>query len=275
MDTKDIDNILSQVAENEGIRNYEFNFGEKNEAFAGFIGDFVFVKLNDKDSEKELDLAIKLSHREESQRERVPTRTTFENEAHLYTKFWPELSKFQKSHKITKPFDSIGKCYTWSLEKNHEYIVMQNLKNQGYGLFPKTYSFTYEDSKLIFQTYARYHAISFAMRQQCPEKLQEVFDSTHNVYEEICSTENFASVLTTVVKDNLQILETANDEEITKQFLPYAENSMDLFRSVLNYKGKYPVLTHGDCWSNNLMIKRNVSTKLSFTFSYTKCRMFI
>lgn len=108
-----------------------------------------------------------------------------EREACMYRTVLPAFVDFQREKGLTPEngFFAFPRCYgiVADAENDNYAIVMEDLKEKGYDMFNKFNSIDLGHVRFIMEELVRYHAVSFAMRDQRLEvftpflKLKDVF----------------------------------------------------------------------------------------------------
>ncbi|RZB39218.1 EcKinase domain containing protein, partial [Asbolus verrucosus] len=152
----------------------------------GYAGDIIFVfatATTDAGLTKEYNLVLKCSKRSQILRETSPVKDAFFNEIYVYNVVLPAFTQFQEEKGFTHPFDSVPKCYGTFTDDNMEVIVFENLKNVGYSLWDKKKPLTRRHVDMVINEYAKFHAVSLAMQDQNPEKLEELIGSFPDMFK--------------------------------------------------------------------------------------------
>lgn len=181
---------------------------------------------------------------------------TFFNEIHFYQNIWKAFDKFQRRFPQMKPFDKIPKFYYASGDCHIQKLVMENLKYSGYRTFPRGEAFSDDQLAYILTEYGRFHGLSTAFRKHNPEEykllVDPLKDSTTNVVE-MRVMKGYVLICMN------RLISMVKNEAIKQKLGKYGTEAIQIVLNSLKYKGKNPVLNHGDCWSNNIMVKYEVS----------------
>ncbi|XP_050499203.1 uncharacterized protein LOC126879901 [Diabrotica virgifera virgifera] len=253
--SKEQKDLIDRVAKQNGFSDYQVisNAGSfKGDNFLGVIST-VTIKSGD----KTLDLILKSAHTSEAFRKAAPLHEIYNREIYLYNRVFEEFKKFQEEHNIVDPFISFPKAYLCSSENGHEALLMENLKTQGYKLWNKKTPMNPGHIKAVLKEYAKFHAISLAMKDKCPEQFNDLASKVYeNVFEEkkdMFSEEKFQQYITSAMNNGYEVVE--GDAELTNCVRNVESKIIDLFIKELK-KEKYKlVITHGDCWCNNFLFK--------------------
>lgn len=118
---------------------------------------------------------------------------------------------------------------------------------------------TFEHVTLVMKTLGKFHAISFAMKEQQPEKFKMLTSELSDILirendQNMCEFLNFlpAAVIAAItdpadihIKEKIEIL--------------YKRKQMEIAAECVNGKTAepYTVICHGDLWTNNTLFKSN------------------
>lgn len=182
-------------------------------------------------------------------------RNIYFNEIYFYQNIIKDYQKFQTRFPHSKLFNKIPKCLAVQTEEGKQKILMENLRTLGFKTLPRSGNFDDDHTKLIMEVYGQFHGLSAAFREHNPKKF-------------ILLTSNVKSASAPIVKTLLSdqinnimtmIMQTMENEDIKAKLKIFTEKGGELAVDSLNYNGKNPVVHHGDCWSNNIMFKYDVS----------------
>lgn len=185
---------------------------------------------------------------------------SFKQEIASYETLLPALVKFQLEKGISESdgFFAFPKCYgTHSDEEKLEFaIVLEDLRPLGFRLWNKYAPIDYQHVKLVFAELGKFHAISFAMRQQNPDVFAQFSTYESNIFKIMTGFPGFEAYHR---KNYDRALETLHDDdqEAIRMFTHLRDNFYSKFRASVSASGAEPfaVLCHGDCWSNNMMFQ--------------------
>ncbi|XP_050499198.1 uncharacterized protein LOC126879897 [Diabrotica virgifera virgifera] len=249
--------LIDRIASENGFTDYEIITSSGSSKGDNFLG--VLTAITIKDKEKSLDLILKSSHTNKGFREAAPIKEIYNREIFLYERVFKEFKKFQEEHNIEDPFDSVPKCYSSFTEEGLECLVMENLKTQQYELWDKKVPMNPGHIKAVLIEYAKFHAVSFAMKQKNPALFKELAEENGgNPFEEKYTKdkdkeEKFKSFLTTTLSNGYKVLK--DDPVLTEKLKKYEEIVGPELMSKLKGPEHKLVITHGDCWCNNFMFK--------------------
>ncbi|KAJ8926033.1 hypothetical protein NQ315_009888 [Exocentrus adspersus] len=228
---------------------------QPNQKGEGLLGQVLFVSLEDQTSKQVLELVVKQAFASQTIRETTPIKELFQNEIYFYANVWPRLDKFQERIQAQYQFRKVAKFIASSSDDKSEKIVLENLKFQGFQMHDKKVPLSKEQFQLMMWEYGKFHALSFAYKALYPEGYADLTKGVMDVYSNFNSTEGFRMWLKHPHEICMEILQGEVDEVVMEKYRPYLKNYVELFQNSLDCRTKYTVITHGDCWSNNMMFK--------------------
>ncbi|XP_017785243.1 PREDICTED: uncharacterized protein LOC108568578 [Nicrophorus vespilloides] len=244
--------VLQDIVEKQQIHVPEYTICAGSAKGDGFLSFMTKVDVKSKD--KDLHLIIKCAPKSEEFRSIVPIRTSFLREIDFYENIYPVMDEFQKEKGIEDRFESIPKLYKSIQMDKEEIIVLENIREHGFQLWDRMNQFDDAHFQMLFKEYAKFHAISFALQHY---KLEKYYDLSKDLFDMftpgIFSFEFFTAYQMSIE----QIKNFYQDDEIKRDLSQLKDNVMKYFEHIINNKGKQVVITHGDCWSSNMMFKYN------------------
>ncbi|CAH0550370.1 unnamed protein product [Brassicogethes aeneus] len=257
-----INSIVEKIAKNIPLAEYDVEYGEGNEKGEGYMGEMAFVKITPKGSGKTYNVAIKRAFTNQSIREEVPIRDVFLNEVFFYKECFPVLQQLQSELDLPK-FNNAPKCFYTSTEPENEYLAMENLKTSGFELFPKEKIIPYDHFEVLFKIYANLHATSVVLRKTQPEKFEKLASNFKEVATQFFDNPGNNNLWNAFFKQTGNKLIPGQDDKTINAFeKKYSNNGVFHFMDSWGYHGQDPVINHGDCWSNNVMLKYNKQKEL-------------
>lgn len=251
----------------EDIENFEIIIHDANKKGEGFLGDIVFITLKGKRSNKVFDLVVKQAFTGQTIRDNHPIREVFINEIYFYTQVWTRFNKFQESIPLKNQFQKLPKYFTSITEDGLEKVVLENLKFQKFEVHDKKIPLDREHFELIFREYGKFHALSFAYKALHPEDYDSLTKETFDVLLDFINSDGFREAVNVVNKIAMDTLQPGVDDAVIEKFKSFVDDYVKLFRDAIDVNVKYSVITHGDCWSNNMMFKYNVSNYIFYNCS--------
>ncbi|XP_065163556.1 uncharacterized protein [Atheta coriaria] len=256
LEREEVEATMNSIFQDLNItaKDMEISLGaEKGDGYLSFL---TRVDVTTEDG-KELHVVIKCAPRSEAVRKFVPIHDAYMREIHIYEVIMPEFERFQREHGVPHPFNNIPKCLKTQSTEGKELLVLENIRTKGFQLWNRMKPMDLQHIELVFKTYGKLHAISYAMQQQEPE----VYDKfTDNLFE-IFSPDKFdpgmaamIQLLSTKLQETFE--NDAEHTEIYEKLTRFKDGGlMEFWKSIGTNLGNHPVLRHGDCWVNNMMFK--------------------
>lgn len=193
---------------------------------------------------------------------KFPDGTSFENiyrnEIYFYEAVVPAFTEFLAEKGIEDGFQNVAKCYG-SVEES--ILALENVKKRGYELCDKELVGNEEHIELVFRTYAKFHAISFAFKDQKAEEYSKLADGIMDLLAGL--SEEFdkqrVDVAKLAINDFLQKLDSRKDKFILDQSQLLTDKLVEFSLELGKIKYTNPIIIQGDCWCNNMLFKYKVS----------------
>ncbi|XP_055913239.1 uncharacterized protein LOC129946895 [Eupeodes corollae] len=252
-------------------KNYALQLEEGSSKGDNYVG--VVHRLNisyeEKESEnvrksKKVGMFVKVPPTNIQRRNQFFARPCFLREALMYDEFLPLLAKFQQSKGINPEVDGFKEhaiCYKSLSDELHEAIFMEDLGNKGFRMNDRFVDPSLEIVKLIMKALGKLHALSFALKDQCPDEFAKFRD-----IEEILKRNDkfFVDYINGLKEMAIEALSNEGDEKYLQFFKSFIEKKPLYNRMTELTEGfraePYAVMNHGDCWNNNILFKYNNET---------------
>ncbi|KAJ8957795.1 hypothetical protein NQ314_006470 [Rhamnusium bicolor] len=151
---------------------------------------------------------------------------------------------------------TVPKCYKTLISDNMEVLVLDNLKKCGYELYDRKKSFNVHHLKAILKEYGKFHALSFALRNQRLEVFNILTTFETDVFKGFLEADMIKRSLRKAVINALNILKERRDLNLMKKFKKLLKkDTADMLLDLVSEKEPQSVILHGDCWNNNFMFK--------------------
>lgn len=202
----------------------------------------------------------------------------FRNECNFYSKVVPHFMDFQQKRNIVEPiaFTDVPRCYAVYCDGQNDFIAMEDLFIYGFATVNRQDGLNLEQCKLLITTLGKFHAVSMAIKDQEPERFNEIINSVEvNLYmhllkmvyilnfsQETYYAEKFREWHEPFVKDQILVARDAISKEYGgteyeakmmnfTEFKPFCDTMIRLTHS----KSNFSVIGHGDCWIPNFLIR--------------------
>lgn len=261
--------LLEKVAEAEGLVDFEIVVGSNTKKNVNFLGELISVVVSGKQInangtkiDKKLDLLCKFAP-VHSLNKGLKTEKMYEREIFFYKNVAPAFNRFQEEMKLSPDdrFTSFPKCYdaVCAPEDDTCVIIMQDLRSEGFALWPNEKPTPFERVRLIVEELAKFHAISFAMKDQRPEQFAE-FTKLDDFVRVFLTVDHFEAVFRQSIERAMKALRSEEHKSIFRECL---QNYRDVCNNCLQgrFSDESCVVTHGDCWKNNVIYRSAVSER--------------
>ncbi|XP_055615685.1 uncharacterized protein LOC129761880 isoform X2 [Toxorhynchites rutilus septentrionalis] len=228
-----------------------------------YIGIVFRARVECRQTGKHKNIIVKLPPQSEARRNQFFARPSFEREICFYTEIYPMMVKFQLEKGIELDdgtnggFNQIPRCLRTSLVEREEAIFMTDLKEAGFDMFDRHQLQGIEHHRLLVKTLGRFHAISFALKDQQPELIAPY----QGMMELFATREDDGSLdtwFTMLIERTLGTLDEQEEPEVYSKTKAALEGKfMDMIIDLTKGENAepYAVICHGDCWNNNMLFK--------------------
>lgn len=179
----------------------------------------------------------------------------------------PFFQQFEHSKGISQEllFHEYPMCYGTGVEELSEYVLLEDLNVRGFSMIDKSEEVTADHVRLVMQTLGKLHAISFALKDQQPEKFVEI---TSVLNEEFIRRDD-SGLREYLSRRISRIFDVVADEKyaplLTKIKTLFEKECLDIAADCLDARvvGSAAIIIHGDVWQNNIMFRSDGSGKLT------------
>lgn len=282
-----IDSVISSEAIRSALREIgeehmetkEFDIDLKSASKQGdnFIGIVHRVTYKRKDDEgqshhqekilgkNELAIILKVAPTNLARREAFGSRKFFLREMYVYNDLLSYFDEFQRAKSIDIPnegFNEYVRCYrTIDVEPN-ESLLLEDLSAKSFSMIDRhTEVITADHVKLVLQAMGKFHATSFAIKDQKPDKFKEI---TSSISEEIFLYEGHEAFKKYFGILQKKTMDAITGTELMKSYDKLIEKSFydTIVACVIGESAEpYAIVCHGDCWSNNTLFKYDENGK--------------
>lgn len=259
-------NLINEIAVNEGFTKYtiELKPGSKHgDNFLGVVTSVTIVgqrnRLNECIVGDSMHLVCKLAPEGEARRQEFHSVEVFQREVVMYTEILPAFLEFQREKGLSDIdcFVSYPKCYVAIADeqKDQFVVILEDMRHKGFQMWPRRLSAPVEHTYSVLEQLAKFHAISFALKDQRPQfydrlrKFQDIISTFFHSssmrqsmeigYQraiDVAQTETHRQIMTEIKDNFVELLNTCHQEGICEPF---------------------GVLGHGDCQHNNILFKHD------------------
>ncbi|CAH0403474.1 unnamed protein product [Chilo suppressalis] len=180
----------------------------------------------------------------------------FKNEINFYEKVLPELLKFQEQKALSEPFEKYAKLFLAQSDGKNDVICLEDATLQNFGSAVRQTGIDFIHCKLVFKALAKFHALSFAMKDQQPDAFNNIKDLVFETYyhERLRSWYNrFWKRISGIAIDAVEkeypnsiYVNKIKEFAVPQRYDEMIEATSDTTNCVIS---------HGDSWTNNFLFK--------------------
>lgn len=258
-------NDIYETALNEIIKNNCNLSNQQCEIFCSagsakgdnYIGVVYRISVKSKeDNLEKLNLIIKLPPQNAARREQFFARPCFVREIDFYDNLYPLYKKFQEEKGIDvekEGFHHVPFCYKTLVDDPYEGLYFEDLKAKGFEMFDRHKNVTKEQVVLVMKSLAKFHAISYSIKDQTPELIQSYQELTDIFLQR--KGDNNMNIWFETIKNQARdtISELTNPDLIDKLDNILKLNFFELLECCIESKAAepYAVICHGDVSNEN------------------------
>lgn len=236
---------------------------EKGKNFMGVLYR-VLVSYRSESKDEKFHLMVKLAPQNLKVRKQLKMNMNFAREAMFYDVVIPMFKLFQeeKGIKIEKEgFFEVPEVLATSTQDHNEGIFMKDLGRLGFAVNDRSDDITFEHVNLVLRALAKFHALSFAIKDQKPELMQKFKNMPDFFVNKDKESRERAEawyknlrdeMADSVANHNNQMLKKRVDLFVKQDFTAFCSSMFDEKESE-----PYAVLTHGDCCIRNMLFRQN------------------
>ncbi|CAG9861849.1 unnamed protein product [Phyllotreta striolata] len=245
--------LIEQVAKENGFDEYEIDLQAAVQKGDNFMGKLLRLKI--KNASKTLPMILKIASTNALQRKMQQARTAFLREIYLYDTVFEEFRAFEDQHRISQPFRSHPKFFAECTDELSEMLVLEDMKEKHFRMCDKKLTMNSEHIVAVLEEYAKFHATSLAMRAKNRAKFDHLTAHLTDVFAE--NMNQTGPEMTHFVKLLFEqlIKSVEGHAEAIEMLEKFEKHALDGGA----FKEQFPegniVVTHGDCWCNNLLFK--------------------
>ncbi|CAG9782296.1 unnamed protein product [Diatraea saccharalis] len=185
------------------------------------------------------------------------TDLLFNNEALMYEEVLPAFRKLQEAADVSEDEKlKFAECYGCNTKKQHQVILLQDLKPLDYTMLDKYQSLPNEAVRLILKNFAIYHSLSYALKKSNPDAYDSYKSRLLDMWKASAEIPENKRMMEEIENNLLAVFQNAEDKY--KNALQGALTKMSLIGeklSAIHGNSKYSVIQQGDAWTNNIMFK--------------------
>ncbi|KAI5645517.1 ecdysteroid kinase domain-containing protein [Phthorimaea operculella] len=197
-------------------------------------------------------IVAKIAPRIEQLRAAMNSRKMFIIEHVMYTEVLPKFTELEQAAGI--PEDNrlrYAACYGTITEEMDELVLLEDLKESDHTMLDRFKSLQDGEMKLILQSFAKLHALSYVLKNQEPETFANYASKLLQFEEPPKETSEFLEAIEAIAISKVQGEKRKKclKDTVSKQvefILKYSD---------WNKNSRYSVIQQGDSWTNNIMFQ--------------------
>ncbi|XP_059479515.1 uncharacterized protein LOC132199081 [Neocloeon triangulifer] len=259
--SKKVQDLLILALQEQGWTNIE----DVNIAPGSALGDGLMaliyrvrVKGSVKGGERaELSLVVKNTPKNKARREAFSVPMLFANEQSFYEKVIPALT--QHLHRNSRPL-AVAEFYKSITDGEHDALILEDLKEHGFCMADRRRGLDLAHCKVVLGELAKLHAASFILKKANLEVFEELRPFVKDMFWDEDRKFAFEPFVTSCFEETLRTIKPYFDNDDKNIYLQNYRKLIDRgYEFIANIiRGTAlgdQVITHGDCWTNNLLFK--------------------
>lgn len=253
---------LDKIAMDEGFSDYNIDTTAGSAHGDNFQGTMISVTIaGTKDEEtSELILVVKTPPANTIRRKIYKSDLVFDREIYTYTTILPHFVNFQQEKELSEAdsFLSFPKIYACEMrvEKETYFLIMEDLRAKNFIMYRNFVGdnvIPVDHELMVMRELGKFHAISFAMKDQRPDEFEKYKDLKDPMGEFIIHGKSGI-----FIKQSLQrVVEDLIDPKHKNIVENFRNNYVNIYDEFLYGASsqEFAIISHGDFWNNNIMFK--------------------
>lgn len=223
---------------------------------------------DDLEIDAKLNLLCKIAAANAQQCKESMADLLFKRESYFYNTVAPAFMHFQQEKGLPEKdqFKAFPQCYEAVCDQEKEVftIVMEDLRPKGFTMLPMQKPIPPAHCRLFMRELAKFHAISFAMKDQQPEEFEE-FKKLDDLLSALNSTPDSINSFRNSYNRAIEALESEEHKNIMRDV---ETRTPEYFESCLgrNAAEAFGVVSHGDTWNNNILYRTNSQVRSGINY---------
>ncbi|XP_063225451.1 uncharacterized protein LOC134532680 [Bacillus rossius redtenbacheri] len=258
--------VVEDVARRERFTDVEVEVSRASAKGDNYIGELLRVKVKgrrDGEEGQSMSVVLKLIPENEARRAVARVDAFFDNELFVYSEVMPAFQSLQEDRRVPEAerFGAVPKLLACDRSEGGVSLVLEDMSPRGYRMADRLKGLDTAHCSLVMKELGRFHAFSFALRDQRPAEFQRL---RSGVTETLFRPQ---SALGAESEGRLKSMVDHVTSTMLKRF-PHESEYMERFRrfcsdfnkraeAVVSGEAAEPcaVICHGDCWTNNILFK--------------------
>lgn len=261
MDT--IQHYLTDIAVREGFLDYDIETkADVTDDGDNFVGVLTAITItgttrHSRPLHREVLHLISKTPPSEQIQKGIP-QPMFSREIYIYSTVLPAFVRFQQENGLSEADAFLAFPKVYACEANEEkrtyILIMEDLRMKNYKMWPKEQTIGLEQQLLVMRELGRFHAVSFAMKDQRPHDFDEFKRLRDPQFEYEMVKGPIAAFIAANVEMTTKTVHDPQHKRIMEKFqTTYEDMAKDYIWGASS--DDFAIVTHSDCWTNNIMFQ--------------------
>ncbi|XP_049947335.1 uncharacterized protein LOC126455615 [Schistocerca serialis cubense] len=215
----------------------------------------VFLRYEDNEETQKKTLIVKTLLQSGRLKDILEKLDIFKTETEMLHDMMPQIHEILSALEKEEFRPLAAKCYQWGRQPV-TFLVLEDLSAVGFKLAQAGQPLNLKHCAVVLRAYARLHAASVYVLSKQPHYKDKY---SLNMFTDETSLQHLASLATKYINGLANELEKCPGyEQYSERYRTFANRFIDVTyerMEKIKKQTKLPVLTHGDCWKNNMMFK--------------------
>ncbi|KAK4884224.1 hypothetical protein RN001_000495 [Aquatica leii] len=239
------------------INNCSVNIKKKVDYGENHLGVIVNVQISNEEGQV-VNMVIKNAPKSAMYRDFFPIHNVFLRENFMYSKALKEFTKFQNNKNVKCTFGYFPKLYGAVLDLDNEAIILEDVNELEYKNMKREDPINYAHALLVVQELGKFHAISFAMKDQNKELFDELSQNTvDSHFTQFGQKGSVKNCYENWAKAASISLHKFQEKSIYDKINALKSDFYNILCDIVSPEicKDYAVICHGDVWVGNLLFK--------------------
>ncbi|XP_049830763.1 uncharacterized protein LOC126272167 isoform X3 [Schistocerca gregaria] len=179
----------------------------------------------------------------------------YRNEVNFYKEVFEKLMAFQKRKKPKNPFTQIPRCYKAFTDGDHDFIVLEDLSVFGFQPAKGQDTYNFEHCAEVLKCMAKFHALSFAMKDQELEEFRTAAANLEEVLYSEAQREWYQGMMKNVLNYSMEAVSLEYPDSVYEQKMrEFCESAVyDKAIDLVKPDKPHSVVLNGDTWGPNFL----------------------
>lgn len=258
-----ITKLLNRIANEEDFIDYKFETKSGSNHGDNFLGVMISVTLegtkvkNGISKIETMHLICKIPPMNESRKNNFKSSIVFDREVYVYSKLLPAFIQFQRDRGLSEADSFVSFPKVYACESNAEngtyVLIMEDLRPRNFVMWPKEKAIPIDHELLVMKELGKFHAISFAMKDQIPNEFEK-FKQLNDTFCEIVLNGKLSSFMDRTIERASDALINPEHKKLMNDFKKSYKQMLEGYFSH-SFCDRFGVVGHGDCWNNNFLFQ--------------------